>query len=481
MRDRDGVPLVIRNAPVLEDGTPMPTRYWLVGKEARLAVDRLEAAGGVRAAEAAVDPEELARAHANYAAEREAAIPAGWGGPRPSGGVGGTKKGVKCLHAHYAWYLAGGDDPVGRWVARQLAGSAGEPAAGERRTTGSAVRGTGGSTQAGAGNVAAIDCGSLSTRLLVAGPGKQTLVRLMRITGLSRGVDSTGEISPIAAERTLSVLREYREVMDRYGVQRAAMVGTSALRDAANRSSFSHDAEAIAGTSLRLLRGEEEAALSFLGATSDLLPASGPWLVTDIGGGSTELAAGPPLVAASLDLGCVRVSERFFDHDPPARRELEAARSWLGRQFEEAEAALPGLRGTRSLVGLAGTVAALACFDQSLSDYSRQAVHHYRLSRGAVAGALRELAAQPASQRAGRPGIEPARAPYIVGGALVLDTLMAHFGFAECLASESDILDGLVIELLGGPAGRPQPGRRPPVRHPGARDRRAPSGPAARH
>lgn len=459
MRDRDGVPLVIRNAPVLVDGTPMPTRYWLVGKEARLAVDRLEAGGGVRAAEAAVDPEELARAHAIYAAEREAAIPAGWGGPRPSGGVGGTRKGVKCLHAHYAWYLAGGDDPVGRWVARQLGAGAG----------------------AGEGNVAAIDCGSLSTRLLVAGPDKKTLVRLMRITGLSRGVDSAGEISPAAAGRALSVLREYRGVMDGYGVERATMVGTSALRDAANRSSFSHDAEAVAGTALRLLTGEEEAALSFLGATSELPPASGPWLVADIGGGSTELAAGPPLAARSLDLGCVRVSERFFYHDPPAPAELEAARSWLNRQFEEAEGALPALRGARSLVGLAGTVAALACFDQSLSGYSREAVHHYRLSRGAVARALRELAAQPASQRAGRPGIEPARAPYIVGGALVLDTLMAHFGFGECLVSESDILDGLVIELLGGPVGRPQPGRRQPVRRQGGRDRRAPAGPAARH
>lgn len=116
---------MIRNAPVLDDGTPMPTRYWLVGKEARLAVDRLEAAGGVRAAEAAVDASELERAHARYAAERDAALPPGWAGPRPSGGVGGTRKGVKCLHAHYAWWLAGGDDPVGRWVAQQLLGQHG--------------------------------------------------------------------------------------------------------------------------------------------------------------------------------------------------------------------------------------------------------------------------------------------------------------------------------------------------------------------
>ena len=119
VRTAAGDPIVLRNAPLLDDGTPMPTRYWLVGP-AREAVSRLEAAGGVRAAEADVDGRELAEAHSRYAAERDAALPVGWDGPRPSGGVGGTRTGVKCLHAHYAWYLAGGDDPVGAWVAAEL-------------------------------------------------------------------------------------------------------------------------------------------------------------------------------------------------------------------------------------------------------------------------------------------------------------------------------------------------------------------------
>jgi uncharacterized protein len=121
VRRPTGEPVVIRNAPLLDDGTPMPTRYWLVDSELRDAVSRLEAAGGVRAAEAAVEPEELAGAHARYAAERDAALPSGHRGPRPTGGVGGTRRGVKCLHAHYAWLLAGGDDPVGRWVAERVA------------------------------------------------------------------------------------------------------------------------------------------------------------------------------------------------------------------------------------------------------------------------------------------------------------------------------------------------------------------------
>jgi hypothetical protein len=121
VNDEDGDPIVIRNPPLLDDGTPMPTRYWLVGRVACAAVDRLEAGGGVKQAEAEVDPVDLARAHADYAAERDASLPAGWTGPRPTGGVGGTRRGVKCLHAHYAWHLAGGDDPVGRWVASRLA------------------------------------------------------------------------------------------------------------------------------------------------------------------------------------------------------------------------------------------------------------------------------------------------------------------------------------------------------------------------
>jgi hypothetical protein len=121
VRDPAGLPVVVRNAPLLDDGTPMPTRYWMLHADVRLRIDRLESAGGVRAAEAEVDPEELTDAHRRYAAERDAALPDGWAGPRPSGGVGGTRTGVKCLHAHFAWYMAGGDDPVGRWVDARLA------------------------------------------------------------------------------------------------------------------------------------------------------------------------------------------------------------------------------------------------------------------------------------------------------------------------------------------------------------------------
>lgn len=125
VRDDGGDPIVIRNVPLLDDGTPMPTRYWLVGAELRRAVDRLEAGGGVRQAERELAPAEVVDAHRRYAAERDASMPPGWEGPRPSGGVGGTRHGVKCLHAHLAWHLAGGDDPVGRWTADHLEGGRG--------------------------------------------------------------------------------------------------------------------------------------------------------------------------------------------------------------------------------------------------------------------------------------------------------------------------------------------------------------------
>ena len=306
-------------------------------------------------------------------------------------------------------------------------------------------------------NVAAVDCGSLSTRLAVGGPGGETIVRLMRITGLGEGVDRSRSLAVAAVGRTLTVLREYRRVMDQHGVQRARMVGTSALRDAADREAFRRQAAEVVGCELELLSGQEEAALSYSGSTRELRPETGPWLVADIGGGSTELAVGPgPGCTCSLDLGCVRVTERFLAHDPPSPDELAAATAWLSRQYRRAETEVAGLAGARTLVGLAGTVAALAAYDQGLAVYDRRAVHHYRLSRRGVERALQDLAGQPAAVRGARPGIEPGRAPVIVGGTLVLATLMAHFGFDDCLVSESDILDGLVWALLS-------PAERPPV------------------
>jgi exopolyphosphatase/guanosine-5'-triphosphate,3'-diphosphate pyrophosphatase len=441
VRDPQDQPTVIRNEPLLDDGTPMPTRWWLVDPALRASVDRLEAAGGVKAAEAAVDPTELAAAHGRYAVERDAAVPTDHRGPRPTGGVGGTRRGVKCLHAHLAWYLAGGDDPVGRWVAARLD-----------------------LARSRAGPVAAIDCGTNSTRLLVADRDGRPLERLMRITRLGEGVDATGRLAPHAIARTVAVLRHYRAVMERRGVVGARASATSAARDAANRDQLFGQAEEALGVPLELLSGEAEGRLSFSGATAELDPHDGPYLVVDIGGGSTELVTAPPpglcdpsdngagvtpsVAVASIDIGCVRITERFLHHDPPSPAELTDAADAVRAGLDAAIAAQPSITTADRLVGLAGTVATLSAIDQGLVGYSRERIHHSVLARPRVETLLDALAAESRDDRLRRPGLEEARADVIVGGTVVLATLMRQLAFDSCLVSESDILDGLVMSQL---------------------------------
>ncbi|HEX4539226.1 MAG TPA: DUF501 domain-containing protein [Acidimicrobiales bacterium] len=441
VRDRRGQPSVIRNEPFLDDETPMPTRWWLVDPALRATVDRLEASGGVKAAEAAVDPAELAAAHARYAADRDAAVPADHRGPRPAGGVGGTRRGVKCLHAHLAWFLAGGDDPVGRWVADRLE-----------------------LARSQAGPVAAIDCGTNSTRLLVAGADGRPLERLMRITRLGEGVDGNGCLAPRAIARTVSVLRQYRGVMAHHGVVRARATATSAARDAANREQLFTEAEDALGVPLELLSGESEGRLSFAGATAELDPHDGPYLVVDIGGGSTELVTAPApglgeasgigagvtssVAVASIDVGCVRVTERFLHHDPPLPAELADADDAVRAGLEAAAAAQPAITKADRLVGLAGTVSTLSAIDQGVVSHDRERIHHSVLARSRVGELLDALAGESRDERLRRPGLEEARADVIVGGTVVLATLMRDLGFESCLVSESDILDGLVMSQL---------------------------------
>ena len=436
-RDVDGDPLVIRNDPLLDDGTPMPTRYWLVGKSARLAVDRLESAGGVRAAEADVEPGELAAAHAAYESERDAAVPAGWSGPRPSGGVGGTHQGVKCLHAHYAWFLAGGNDPVGRWVSARL-----EPE---------------GSRQPGEPPLAAIDCGTNSTRLLVAYPRGQIFESINRITRLGQGVDRTRTLLPEAIGRTIDALRDYKTVMDRHRVTRFRITASSAARDATNREEFFAAAEAVVGVRPELIAGDEEGRLSFAGATSDLHPAGGPWLVVDIGGGSTELAVGPaedggPRAVRSLDVGCVRLTERFLKSDPPGAEEIKAAGAFAAELIAQAAHEVPAFRQGVSLVGLAGTVSALSAIDQGLDTYDRERLHHHVLTLDRVESMTASLAAVTSEERRHVRGLEPERADVIVAGTVILAEIMRAFGFDECLTSEADILAGLILSMAPAPA-----------------------------
>ena len=298
--------------------------------------------------------------------------------------------------------------------------------------------------------VAAIDCGTNSVRLLITADGRTQIERLMRITRLGQGVDATGRLDPEAIERTLDVLREYREVIDRHGVERIRMTATSAARDAANRDDFFSAVHEILGVMPEVISGIEEGRLSFLGATADLDPDQGPFLVCDIGGGSTEFVFGTTDAEAtiSVDMGCVRITEAWLHHDPPTAEELSQALSVIDIHLDDVVRELPQLGQARTFVGLAGTVSNTASVELGLADYDRDQIHHLVLSRAAIEDVFRTLATESVQERKENPGLEPERADVIVGGLCVLVAILRRFGISECLVSESDILDGIAMSLL---------------------------------
>lgn len=298
--------------------------------------------------------------------------------------------------------------------------------------------------------VAAVDCGTNSTRLLVTDGGRRPLERRMRITRLGQGVDATRRLDPAAVQRTVSTLQEYRRIMDGHGVEQVRVAATSAVRDAVNRSDFLDAAEAVLGARPEILDGAEEGRLSFLGATAELDPATGPFLVVDIGGGSTEFVVGSaePLGVISTDMGCVRITERFLHHDPPDPLELSQAISVVHAHLEDVERELPAVKDAGRLVGLAGTITTMAAVEIGLLEYDTDRIHHFVLTRAAAEDVFRTLATEARADRIHNPGLEEARADVIVGGAAVLVTIMRHFEFDECLVSEADILDGLARSLL---------------------------------
>ncbi len=303
------------------------------------------------------------------------------------------------------------------------------------------------------GPVAAIDCGTNSTRLLVADWMGRPLERLMRITRLGEGVDASGKLAPEAIERCLSVLRDYRGVMERLGVVRGRLVATSAARDADNGDDFLTAAADVSGFDAELLTGTEEGRLSMAGAVSDLIAADGPFLVLDIGGGSTELVTGtgpddPALTAVSLQVGCVRVAERFLASDPPTPDELAAAAAMIGDLLEAAVAEHPSVLAAHTLVGLAGTVTTLSSLNMGLDEYDRDRVHHSVLTLDEVDAWYRALAGEIKAARLDRAGMVVGREDVIVAGALVLSVVMHRLDLDRCLVSEADILDGLVAGLL---------------------------------
>ena len=307
--------------------------------------------------------------------------------------------------------------------------------------------------------VAAIDCGTNSIRLLIAdlgaGPGGQPVdvVRQMEVVRLGEGVDRTGRLAPAAIERTRVALAGYARRIAAEGADRVRMVATSATRDAANKDDFVAMVQATLGADPEVISGTEEAALSFAGAVAGLPGLADPVLLTDIGGGSTELVLGDPgprsgavRASFSMDVGCVRLTERRLHGDPVTDAQVDAALEDLRIAIDEAARTVP-LTGAAAFVGVAGTVTTIAALALGLPAYDPAAIHGRAVSAAQVAEVTAGLQAMTRAQRAALPVMHPGRVDVIVGGAMVLRTLMERTGSEHVIASEHDILDGIAASL----------------------------------
>jgi exopolyphosphatase / guanosine-5'-triphosphate,3'-diphosphate pyrophosphatase len=310
--------------------------------------------------------------------------------------------------------------------------------------------------------VAAVDLGTNSTRLLVADVEDGRLddvVRRLKITRLGEGVDERKRLLPGPIARVRNVLTDFRREAEQLGAERTLAVATSAVRDAENGDAFLGEVEWSYGFKTRLLSGDEEAEMSFRGASTGRVIAEDT-LVIDIGGGSTELVVGGPeglTFHDSLNMGGVRLTERFLHSDPPTEEELEAcqasARELLGER-------VPSDVRPRSAIGVAGTITSIAALDLGLAEYDPDRVQGHRLSREGVRGQLERLASLPLAERREVPALDPDRAPVIVAGTVILGEVLDHFGLDGLEASEHDILDGAALEAAELP--EPEEGAAPP-------------------
>ncbi|WP_371409971.1 Ppx/GppA family phosphatase [Micromonospora zamorensis] len=308
--------------------------------------------------------------------------------------------------------------------------------------------------------MAAIDCGTNSIRLLVADlPGESAgpqaplvdLTRRMEIVRLGQGVDRTGRLAPEAIERTRVALASYAADIEKLGAERVRMCATSASRDAANAADFTEMVQRTLGVAPEVVTGDEEARLSFTGAVRGLpADAEAPFLVVDIGGGSTEFVVGDRAAgvraAISVDIGCVRMTERHLPGDPPTPEQVAAAQADIAAAVDRALAVVPG-REAATLVGLAGSVTTVVALAQGLREYDPERIHHARVSYEAVAQVTAELLSQTREQRLANPVMHPGRADVIGAGALVLRVIMERAGMPSVVASEHDILDGIAWSL----------------------------------
>ena len=308
--------------------------------------------------------------------------------------------------------------------------------------------------------VAAIDCGTNSIRLLIADVdnGKLTdVVRTMVIVRLGEGVDQTGQFSQAALQRTFAATDTYAELIAQHKPTRVRFVATSASRDVSNRNEFVSGIKARLGIEPDVISGDEEAALSFLGATADLInevnPPTAPFLVVDIGGGSTEfvLGATKPTAAISTNVGCVRMTERHLISDPPTAAQIASATLDIDAAIDSAYQAVP-VAQAQSLIGLAGSVTTVAALALNLSEYDSTQIHGSRITAAAVHRVTQELLTMTRADRAQLGPMHEGRIDVIGAGALVLDRIMARTGVAEVVVSERDILDGIARALSDNPS-----------------------------
>jgi exopolyphosphatase/guanosine-5'-triphosphate,3'-diphosphate pyrophosphatase len=299
--------------------------------------------------------------------------------------------------------------------------------------------------------VAAIDCGTNSIRLLIAdidGNNFREIVRDMEIVRLGQGVDQTGQFHPDAIARTLAAVDKFATEIARRGVEKIRFCATSATRDATNRHLFVDGVRERLGIELEVISGDEEAALSFAGAIKDLDPSKGPFLVVDIGGGSTEFVFGTSTVesAKSVNIGCVRMSERHFVSDPATPEQIEAARTDIQAAIAQAAAVVP-ITMAKTLVAVAGTATTVAAAALDLPEYDRYAIHLARISAQQTHEAATMFANKNREQRLSLGYMHPGRVDVIAAGSLVLSEIMKATGATEFVASESDILDGMAFSL----------------------------------
>ena len=304
--------------------------------------------------------------------------------------------------------------------------------------------------------LAAVDVGTNSVRLLVAdcdGSKTSTLARYMTITRLGAGVDAEGELLEEALGRTVYAIKGFCQQAEELSPDAMRIAATSALRDSANKEVFLERTSAATDIEPEVLSGEQEARLSFLGAVSDLarkLKKSKKALVFDIGGGSTEIMIGGREILGmwSRDVGCVRMSERFLESDPPSSVQLARMESHIVTEvIDPLQQARES--GFNLAVGLAGTVTTISAIVQGLPAYESARIHHSRINREEVEEIYRQLASQTLEERMQVKGLEPARADVIVGGTAVLRAIMDLADIEDVLVSEKDILDGLVLDLFG--------------------------------